>query len=158
MTNSNPIAVPVTTTGAPTLNGQVIGQVATATRGVFDRYLAGVGATFQQWVALNQLDAAGGRLPRAELIAGLATLLQVDPDVASATVDATVTAGHTRPADDDPASLVTTPAGDELHATITVGIATIARRLYGDLPAEELATTARILATVTDRARAELGG
>ncbi|MET0144027.1 MAG: hypothetical protein ABW328_04475 [Ilumatobacteraceae bacterium] len=56
----------------------------------------------------------------------------------------------------DPTVVVTTPAGQDRYDTVTAGIAAIAGRRYGDLPADDLATAAQVLTTVTRRARAEL--
>jgi DNA-binding MarR family transcriptional regulator len=51
-----------------------------------------------------------------------------------------------------------TPAGRERSERIAAGIAVIAARLYGDLPAADLETTQRVLTTVTERANAALAG
>jgi hypothetical protein len=48
-------------------------------------------------------------------------------------------------------------AGKRLHARILGANIDVTKRLWGDLPAEDLATTARVLATVLERADAELG-
>jgi hypothetical protein len=44
----------------------------------------------------------------------------------------------------------------ELHTGIRTKVGQITQRLWGDLPADELATAARVLATVLERASAEL--
>ena len=50
---------------------------------------------------------------------------------------------------------VTGPAR-QLHSRIGTAVADITRRLWGDLPAEDLATAGRVLTVITDRANAEL--
>jgi DNA-binding MarR family transcriptional regulator len=49
-----------------------------------------------------------------------------------------------------------TPAGQELHTRVRAVIAQITERLWGDLPADDLAATARVLSAVLARADAEL--
>ena len=48
-----------------------------------------------------------------------------------------------------------TSAGQQLHTRIRVGVAQITERLWGDLPAADLETAARVLTIVLDRAGAE---
>ncbi len=58
--------------------------------------------------------------------------------------------------DDADAAVELTADGLALHRRIRAGIDQITERLYGDLPRDDLATTGRILATVTQRANAVL--
>jgi DNA-binding MarR family transcriptional regulator len=51
-----------------------------------------------------------------------------------------------------------TPAGSTRFQQVGDGIRRITHRIYGGLPAEDLATAHRVLATVTERANAELAG
>jgi hypothetical protein len=51
-----------------------------------------------------------------------------------------------------------TDAGRQLHGRIRAAIAEITGRLWGDLPAEDLATAGRVLSIVTARANAQLAG
>ena len=46
----------------------------------------------------------------------------------------------------------------ETEARALIGDLVTAQRLWGDLPAEDLATAGRVLAIITDRANAELAG
>jgi hypothetical protein len=126
------------------LNGQIIGQAERTTRAVLDRLLATTGTSFEQWVALN-LSAAG-------TLDTLAAGLRIDPAGAAAIVAGLTDAGLLTAA----GSL--TPAGRARHDEISAGIAGITERLYGGLPAADLATAGRVLTTITDRARAELVG
>jgi hypothetical protein len=52
--------------------------------------------------------------------------------------------------------VVLTAAGAARFAEIQGGISEITARLYGGLPEADLATAHRVLATVTERANAEL--
>jgi DNA-binding MarR family transcriptional regulator len=57
-----------------------------------------------------------------------------------------------------PVRVELTDAGHERVRLILAGIGQITARIYGDLPADDLATTRRVLTTVAERARAELAG
>lgn len=128
-----------------TLNGQVIGQAERATRAVLDRLLDRVGTPFEQWVALN-LTAVSGPVAAAEL----AARLRIPLAPAAAALSALAADGLLA------ADGTLTPAGRDRHAEITTGLAEITDRLYGDLPADDLAVAGRVLTLVTARASAEL--
>ena len=49
-----------------------------------------------------------------------------------------------------------TDAGSELHERIRSAVVEITHRMWGDLPADDLAATGRVLTTVLERANAEL--
>jgi len=51
-----------------------------------------------------------------------------------------------------------TDAGQARYQQIRAAIGEINARLYGDLPADDLATAGRVLTTITARANAELAG
>lgn len=169
-------------TDAPTLTGQDIGEAAAATRRVLDRLLAANHVTFPGWLVLNSLAIDGPTLERHDLDARLA-LAPGAPSVADALGDLTAAglvvtsaddAGRPPAGADDvggrgqgagqpppggvPAGAVTlTAAGAERTASVRRGIQQASQRLYGSLPAEDLATTHRILAAVTARANADVG-
>lgn len=127
------------------LNGQVIGQAERATRAVLDRLLDRVGTPFEQWVALN-LTTTSGPLPAA----ALATRLRIPLTEATAALSALAADGLLA------ADGTLTAAGRDRHAEITAGLAVITDRLYGDLPADDLAVAGRVLTLITARAAAEL--
>lgn len=141
-----------TTDPAPTLNGRIIGQTERATRAVLDRLLAQYGLPFETSVALNLLDAAGGSEGADDLIARMLDGLRIpEIDVWAAVDDARrrgLIAGTDR--------LTLTDAGRAQFDAIQAGIAGITERLYGDLPTADLEVAARVLLTITDRARTEL--
>ncbi|GAA4432021.1 hypothetical protein ACFQV2_30445 [Actinokineospora soli] len=124
------------------MNGQIIGQAERSTRAVLDRLLDDHATTFEQWVALN-LAAGGGT--REQITTRMTSALRLD----KSTVDA-LFAGPLF-ADD-----TLTAAGRERYHRIADGVAAITERLYCGIPAEDLATAARVLTTVTERADAEL--
>jgi hypothetical protein len=139
----------------PTLTGQDIGQAERAIRAVFDRLLAETGASFDQWVTLNLLAIAELPIEPDELLDQLTAGLRIRESTARAAIDEVTFGGLVR-ATADPVRLELTPDGSARVQAIRRGIAQIAARLYGDLPAHDLATTHRVLATVTERANAEL--
>jgi hypothetical protein len=53
-------------------------------------------------------------------------------------------------------ALTVTDTAQQLHSRIRTTIAEITQRLWGDLPAEDLATAGRVLSIITERASAEL--
>jgi hypothetical protein len=137
----------------PTLNGQVIGQAQYATRAVLDEFLARNDTTFHQWIALNVTGLAGGSIGRDQLVRQMGTALRIEPATAAATCTELVDLGLLSPVHDD---LRLTDRGDDRFSLIRDGITGISDRLYGDLPAADLESAGRILATVTERANAAL--
>jgi hypothetical protein len=49
-----------------------------------------------------------------------------------------------------------TAAGTQVFGQIQAAVTEVTQRLWGDLPAEDLATAGRVLSIVTERANAEL--
>jgi hypothetical protein len=141
------------TTSTPTLNGQVLGEAEHATAALLQRVLGNAGITFHQWVILNGAKAGGGSIARAAVVARMTGALKIDESTAQAGVEAVLADGL---ATQDGASLTLTTSGQERHALVAGAVAVITQRLYGDLPAEDLATAGRVLTLVTARANAEL--
>lgn len=142
----------------PTLNGQVIGQAEHATRAVLDRVLARTGTTFHHWVALNLTAVSGAAIDRDQLIGRMTGALKIDESAVLATV-AELTASQLLEALPGEGSRVgLTDAGQARYRQIRSAIDEITARLYGDLPADDLATAGRVLTIVTARANAELAG
>jgi hypothetical protein len=129
-----------------TLNGQLIGQAERVTRAVLDRLLADTGSTFTQWVALNVTATADPDDLETQVAGGL----RIAPAEARAAIATLVEQGLLGPEGG------LTAAGRSRYEEIAAGIAEISRRLYADLPADDLAAAARILATVIGRAQSEL--
>ena len=138
----------------PTLNGQIIGQTEKATRAVLDRLLDRTGTTFHQWVVINLV---GGEplTAEADIVARLVQGLKIDE-----------AAAHRAVGDARSLGLVTvevgtvglTGAGLARFEAVRAAIDGITGRLYGDLPADDLHTAARVLTVITARANAELAG
>ncbi|MER6119718.1 hypothetical protein [Streptomyces sp. NPDC001743] len=143
-------------TAAPTVNGQVIGQAHYATRAVLEGLLAADGTTFHESVALNATADNGGSIDRHRLVERMTSTLKTDTLTVEAVLAGLITQGLLEEQPGDAARLAQTAAGDALHRRHRAGIAEITTRLYADLPAEDLATAARVLTEVTARANAVL--
>jgi DNA-binding MarR family transcriptional regulator len=140
-------------TDAPTLTGQDIGTAARATGAVLDRLLSATGTDFQSWVVLNQVGSNSPAIDRDQLVARVVSGLKVDAASVSASLAGLVHSGLVSEVD---GSVSLTPTGTERFDGIRESIGGITRRIYGGLPADELAVAHRVLATVTERANAEL--
>jgi hypothetical protein len=127
------------------LNGQIIGQASIATRALLNRELEQAGLTFEQSVALN-LAASGGSVTADALAGGL----RIPVADAEAALSGLAGAGLLEP------DGTITAAGRAIQQQVGARIAGITARLYGDLPADDLVTAARVLTEVTARANAEL--
>ena len=144
---------------SPTLNGQDIGQAEHATRAVLDRLLARTGTPFRGWVMLNQLAAAGGALAEDDLTARITHGLKIGEDAVRAVGAELARQGLiSRAPTAEGTQVALTPAGTASVEQIQGAISQVTQRLYGGLPESELATAHRVLATVTERANAELAG
>lgn len=141
---------------SPSFSPQLIGQTEKALNAFLDRLLAGSGVTEPQWVTLRLAVIGGGRIDRGEFTARVAGALKVPEAEAQARI-AELVAGELLDAPDAERSQVDlTDAGRRLHDRVRTATAEITDRLWGDLPAEDLATAGRVLSTVLERADAEL--
>ncbi len=140
---------------APTLTGQDIGAASRATGALFQRVLAGTGTEFNGWVMLNALATNGSSLPREDLVNRVVHGLKIEAGQAADSLDRIVHSGLVTDVD---GAVALTDAGTGRYKEISEGAAAISRRLYGDLPAEDLAAAHRVLVEVTERANAELAG
>jgi hypothetical protein len=155
-------------TNAPALTGQAIGEAAEATNAVLETVLADVRTSFLSWVALNELTTAGPVMPQDALVQRMTGGLKVGTEPVLVTLDELEVARLvTRSDEAEPSSessgersaepaVELTADGLALHRRIRAGVDQITERLYGDLPRDDLATTGRVLATVTQRANAVL--
>ena len=143
-------------TQTPALTGQDIGQAEKATRAVLDRLLARTGTGFHGWVALNLLATTGPELAESDLAGRMVHGLKISETAARATLGE-LAGSNLIARTAEPAPQVTlTPAGSARYGQIRDGIAQITERLYGGLPAADLAAAHRVLAAVTERANAVL--
>ena len=136
-----------------TFTPQVLGETEKALNAILYRQLDGVGLTEHQWIALRLTVTAGGALPREQLVGRLAGALKVGAAGADARVEELVVGGLLQ-APGAEGDVAVTPAGARVHARVRGAVNEITRRLWGDLPAEDLDTTGRTLAAILERANA----
>lgn len=145
-------------TQTPTLNGQDIGQAEHATRAVLDRLLARTGIQFHGWVIINQLAAGGGTLGEDDLTGRITHGLKIGEDAVhlAAAALAWQELISREPAAAGGTQVALTPAGIARFEQIQGSLGQVIQRLYGGLAEADLAIAHRVLATVTERANAEL--
>jgi DNA-binding MarR family transcriptional regulator len=143
-------------TDTPILNGQDIGQAHYATRAVLEQLLARIGLEFQGSVVLNVIAGTGSPLERSELIARVVHGLKIDEPAARAVLTDLIDQGLLSASPDADPEIALTSAGTSCFQQVRDGIAQISQRLYGGLPADDLAAAQRVLTAVTGRANAEL--
>ncbi|MFJ9420075.1 MarR family transcriptional regulator [Streptomyces sp. NPDC101227] len=141
------------TTTAPVADSRALGLAHYAARGVLDRVLARHGSTFPQQVALRAAVTADAPQTPDDLVSQVQGSLKADPADIRVTLDELL-AGQLLVADG--AHLRPTDAGRELLAAIGAETAPISARIWGGIPAGDLAAAGRVLALVAERANAEL--
>jgi hypothetical protein len=140
----------------PTFNAQLLGQTEKAANAILDRLLAEPGLTEPQWVALTLAVASGGTVERDEFVNRVSGALKISEAGAQSLLADLAVAQLLDVPDDGHAPLKVTDAGQQLYATIRARVGEVTDRLWGDVPAEDLATAGRVLSTVLERANAEL--
>ena len=141
------------TATAPVADARALGLAHYAARGLLEHVLARHGITFQQQVALRAAVTTDAPRTPDDLVARVRGSLKADPADIRTTLDELlaeqlrVTDGtHLRP----------TAAGRALLAAVGAETAPVTARVWGGIPAEDLAAAGRVLALVTARADAEL--
>jgi DNA-binding MarR family transcriptional regulator len=140
----------------PTFGTPVIGQTEKALDAILERQLAGTGLTEPQWVTLTLTVASGGTVDLDQLVDRVAAALKVSEAEAYAYITELATAQLLLVSDGEESPVKLTDAGQQLQGQIRAAVARITERLWGDLPAEDLATAGRVLSIVLARANAEL--
>jgi hypothetical protein len=145
-------------TDGPMLNPQILGRAENAHRAVLGRILAGTGIGYRHWVAISMAASssrADGRIDRDELIDRLVDALRADRKAIAAVLAELAGMGFLAAGPDDQ-WVGLTEAGRAVHRDTRAAIEEVIDRMYGDIPAADLATAGRILALVTERASTEL--
>ncbi|WP_405391255.1 MarR family transcriptional regulator [Streptomyces sp. NBC_01102] len=142
-----------TSTNGPVADARALGLAHYAARGVLEHVLARHGATFQQQIVLRAAITTDAPQTPGDLVAQVQGFLKADPADIRATLDELLAE---QLLDADGAHLRPTDAGRELLAVVGAETAPISARIWGGLPAEDLAAAGRVLALVTERADAEL--
>jgi len=121
---------------------------------ILDRQLSGSGLTEQHWITLTFVVVSGGSIDRDELVRQVVNGAKFGEHDVRGRVSELV---DSQLLDDSASQEVTvTDSGAKLHAQIRAANNELTARLWGDLPAEELAAAAHVLETVLERANAEL--
>jgi DNA-binding MarR family transcriptional regulator len=145
-------------TSSPLFSTRAIGQAEKALNAILARELAGTGLDEPQWVTLTVAATTSGPIARREFLDGLAGALKATPAQAAGHLDRLAAAGLVDVSDDASAIVHVTDAGRALHAQVRERTVAVTDRMWGDLPADDLAAAGRVLATVLERANAELAG
>lgn len=140
----------------PTFGTQIIGQTEKALKAILDRQLAGTGLSEPQWVMLTIAVMSAGSVDRAQLVSRITSALKISDADAQAQIDDLAAAQVLEVPEADGSPVSVTDAARQLHGRIRTAIAEITQRLWGDVPADDLATAGRVLGIVLDRANAEL--
>ena len=142
----------------PSFGTQVIGQTEKALNAILHELLDGTGLTEPHWVTLTLTVVSGGAADRDELIRRVAGALKVSDAQASALISELAAKQLVNVPDSAASPVTVTDTGQKLHTKVRAAITQITERLWGDLPADDLATAGRVLTIVTARANAELAG
>ena len=143
----------MTTATTTPANARMLGLAHYAARAVLESVLTRHGLGFQQQIVLRPVALAAGPVDRGQLAADTVASLKVDEDSAQGTIDELITAGLLGT---DASDVRITDAGRELYERITKETSAASSRIWGDITAEDLATTGRVLTLITERANAEL--
>ncbi|MFD7698572.1 MarR family transcriptional regulator [Streptomyces caelestis] len=141
------------TGSAPAADTRALGLAHYAARGVLEHFLARHGLTFQQQITLRAVVAADTPWTPDGLVARVRGDLKADPADIRAALGVLL---ERRLLVADGAHLRATDAGRELTAAVGAESAPVTARIWGGIPAEDLAAAGRVLALVTERADAEL--
>jgi DNA-binding MarR family transcriptional regulator len=144
------------TTTTPAFGTALIGQTEKALNAILDRQLAGTGITEPQWVTLTLTVVSGGTIDRAELTRRVGGATQFSPAAVAERITELTAAGFLR--DDGDGRVQVTDEGQARWTEVRTALAPITQALWGNLPAEDLATAGRVLGIVLDRANAVLAG
>jgi hypothetical protein len=136
----------------PTFSTQLIGQTEKTLNAILDRLLAGTGLNEPQWVTLTVAVMSGESPDREAFVGRIAGSLKISDDDARARIDELAAAGLLG----EGSPVRVTDAGRQLQARIRGEVVEITERMWGDLPADDLAAAGRVLTTVLERASAEL--
>jgi hypothetical protein len=153
MSNATTIA---TSTAPVTLNPQIVGQAENAHLPVLQRSLAGTGITKNQWIALSLAMRAGGTIQSDRLVAQVTGALKVQETDARAAVTELTASALLEDLPGEAGRVGVTLEGRGQFERIRSANADVVARAYGGIPAEDLATAARVLITITTRLNKEL--
>jgi DNA-binding MarR family transcriptional regulator len=145
----------VSTPDAPSvLNPSIVGQAEKAHNAVLDRVLAGTTLDERQWITLQLAFSLNGGSSAAGLVARVTSKAKYAPAAVETAIDALAQAGLLERSPDQWVSV--TPVGAAFVGELRRKITRYIGRAYGQIAADDLATTARVLTTITAALSEEL--
>jgi DNA-binding MarR family transcriptional regulator len=136
------------TVATPPLTGANLGVAYFALRKNLLNVLDDHDLPFEQSLLLNYLRQ--GDATRADLVAATADNIKISAAEVESHLDTAIARGLIGD------GLTLTEEGDRLQQQITERVQPLTRSFFADIPAEDLVVTARVLATLTERANAAL--
>src|SRR6266581_4712781 len=139
----------------PTLNTQVIGQAESALGAILNPVLAPTGTTPLQWFVLTVTAGSNGTASRDQIAGRVVGARKVDPAQVQAAMAELAGAGLLE-LPGKGAALQLTAEGQARVQGIRSTLGEITARIFGGIPAGDLALAGRVLTVVTEHANAEL--
>jgi DNA-binding MarR family transcriptional regulator len=130
---------------------RLVGQTEKTLNAILDKVLAGT-VSERQWVALVVI-AGGGTAAPDQAVARVARALKTDQRGAADHIAALAAQGLVGTG---PSGTAVTADGQRLIDRVQAQVGEITQRLWGDIPAADMAVVRRVLGTVLERAEAEL--
>jgi DNA-binding MarR family transcriptional regulator len=140
----------------PSLNPQVIGQAESALGAILDPLLARTGTTFNQWLVLTVSAASGAAIDRDQLLTRITGARKIDDPAVLTAIAELTSAELVQALPGEGPRIGLTETGQARYRSIRTALDEVISRLFGDLPAEDLATAGRVLTIITERANAEV--
>jgi hypothetical protein len=132
-----------------TLNPSIVGQAEKAHTAILKRVLNGTPLDEQQWITIQLALGSGERINYSGLVDQVSSAAKYPPAQVEAAIAALIEASLLASLPDDPNSLAVTPKGRDLVSALRAKVAHFIAGAYGSVPPEDLATTARVLSTIT---------
>jgi hypothetical protein len=140
------------------LDSRLIGRAHYAVRALLDRELSRTGTTFHQSMALNAVAAEGGTAETDRIVELLTSTLRIDGTTARDTVAELLATELLEPLEpllpEQSPRVALTGTGRAEQARLAAVAAEFGPRVYGGIPAEDLAVAGRVLAEVIAQANA----
>lgn len=143
-------------TATKILTGRDIGAAEAASRAVLDALLTESGTTFHQWVALSLLANSAEVVEQDRLVNQMTGGLKIDEATVLAALDELIDLELVARTRVQPPVVEMRKAGADHHRLVQRKIDRTTDRLYRGLEPDDLVTTRRVLATLTERANTEL--
>jgi DNA-binding MarR family transcriptional regulator len=140
-------------TDEPTLTTRTIGETESALNGILSKVLGQTGLDELAWVALRLVSIMPPPLTATKLATQLSHSRKVDEAAAEAVLAALEGRGLLQMSGD---TIATTPEGARLFEQLSGQVNTYIAQMWDGLDSDELATAARVLTTITQRANALL--